>query len=329
MLPFINIFGLNIPMYGLMLAVGLIGGSCIAYMRARRVGLIGENLIIILACALGCAILGGGLLYVLVTYTPSEIIELIKAGKWNALAGIVFYGALIGGTLGALLGSAIAGDDIRNYLDVVVPVIPLGHAFGRIGCFCAGCCYGRPTDSAIGVVYTQAIGGAPLGVRLLPVQLFEASADVILFIILMAVSARLRSGNMMTNRADSVVNDGRRAAVAKPKSGYSTASVKDTAYNDGCKTAVGKPKSRNSTASLKDTVDNYGCRAAVAGIKSRYLTTCLYCILYGIARFILEFYRYDSIRGMAAGLSTSQWISIVFAAGGMVGLIFCCTGRRS
>ena len=279
MLPFINIFGLNIPMYGLMLAVGLIGGSCIAYMRARRVGLIGENLIIILACALGCAILGGGLLYVLVTYTPSEIIELIKAGKWNALAGIVFYGALIGGTLGALLGSAIAGDDIRNYLDVVVPVIPLGHAFGRIGCFCAGCCYGRPTDSAIGVVYTQAIGGAPLGVRLLPVQLFEASADVILFIILMAVSARLRSGNMMTNRADSVVNDGRRAAVA--------------------------------------------------GIKSRYLTTCLYCMLYGVARFILEFYRYDSIRGMAAGLSTSQWISIVFAAGGTVGLVFCYKGRRS
>ena len=279
MLPFINIFGLNIPIYGLMMVVGLIGGSCITYMRARRVGLIGENLIIILACALGCAILGGGLLYVLVTYTPSEIIALIKAGKWNALAGIVFYGALIGGTLGALLGSAIAGDDIRNYLDVVVPVIPLGHAFGRIGCFCAGCCYGRPTDSAIGVVYTQAIGGAPLGVRLLPVQLFEASADVILFIILMAVSARLRSGNMMTNRADSVVND--------------------------------------------------GSRAAVAGIKSRYLTTCLYCMLYGVARFILEFYRYDSIRGMAAGLSTSQWISIVFAAGGTVGLVFCYKGRRS
>ncbi len=283
MLPFINVFGLTIPMYGLMMAVGFIGGSGIAYIRARRVGLIGENLIIILACALGCAILGGGLLYVLVTYTPTEIIALIKEGNWNAMTGIVFYGALIGGTLGALLGGVIARDDIRNYLDVVVPVIPLGHAFGRIGCFCAGCCYGRPTDSVIGVVYTQAIGGAPIGVRLLPVQLFEAGADVILFIILITVSARLRSRNMMANQA----------------------------------------------ASLKDTVDNDGCRAAVAGIKSRYLTTCLYCILYGIVRFVLEFYRYDSIRGMAAGLSTSQWISIVIAAGGMVGLVFCCTGRRS
>ena len=246
MLPFINVFGLNIPMYGLMMAVGFIGGGGIAYIRARRVGLIGENLIIILACALGCAILGGGLLYVLVTYTPTEIIELIKEGNWNAMTGIVFYGALIGGTLGALLGSVIARDDIRNYLDVVVPIIPLGHAFGRIGCFCAGCCYGRPTDSAIGVIYTQAVGGAPPGVRLLPVQLFEAGGDIIIFLILISVSAKT---------------------------------------------------------------------------KSRYLTTCLYCILYGIVRFILEFYRYDSIRGMAAGLSTSQWISIVLATGGVVGLV--------
>lgn len=246
MLPFINVFGLNIPMYGLMMAVGFIGGGGIAYIRARRVGLIGENLIIILACALGCAILGGGLLYVLVTYTPTEIIELIKEGNWNAMTGIVFYGALIGGTLGALLGSVIARDDIRNYLDVVVPIIPLGHAFGRIGCFCAGCCYGRPTDSAIGVIYTQAVGGAPPGVRLLPVQLFEAGGDIIIFLILISVSDKT---------------------------------------------------------------------------KSRYLTTCLYCILYGIVRFILEFYRYDSIRGMAAGLSTSQWISIVLATGGVVGLV--------
>ena len=246
MLPFINVFGLNIPMYGLMMAVGFIGGGGIAYIRARRVGLIGENLIIILACALGCAILGGGLLYVLVTYTPTEIIELIKEGNWNAMTGIVFYGALIGGTLGALLGSVIARDDIRNYLDVVVPIIPMGHAFGRIGCFCAGCCYGRPTDSAIGVIYTQAVGGAPPGVRLLPVQLFEAGGDIIIFLILISVSAKT---------------------------------------------------------------------------KSRYLTTCLYCILYGIVRFILEFYRYDSIRGMAAGLSTSQWISIVLATGGVVGLV--------
>lgn len=246
MLPFINVFGLNIPMYGLMMAVGFIGGGGIAYIRARRVGLIGENLIIILACALGCAILGGGLLYVLVTYTPTEIIELIKEGNWNAMTGIVFYGALIGGTLGALLGSVIARDDIRNYLDVVVPIIPMGHAFGRIGCFCAGCCYGRPTDSAIGVIYTQAVGGAPPGVRLLPVQLFEAGGDIIIFLILISVSAKT---------------------------------------------------------------------------KSRYLTTCLYCIMYGIVRFILEFYRYDSIRGMAAGLSTSQWISIVLATGGVVGLV--------
>ena len=135
---------------------------------------------------------------------------------------------------------------MRDYLDIVVPVIPLGHAIGRIGCLCAGCCYGRPTDSAIGVVYTQPVGGAPTGVPLLPVPLFESAANLVIFGILMLISHKS---------------------------------------------------------------------------KSRYLTTFLYCILYGITRFVLEFFRYDSIRGVTGGLSTSQWISLGLIAGALIAAV--------
>lgn len=245
MLPFIHVFHLNIPMYGLMMAVAFLLCGFLCYFRTKKRGKIGENLIIIAAFIFGFAMIGGVLLFVLVTYTPEQILQLIRQGDWESLlhGGIVFYGALIGGIIGAFLGSLVARDDLRDYLDIVVPVIPLGHAIGRIGCFCAGCCYGRPTDSILGVVYTQSVGGAPVGIRLLPVQLMESAALLVLFVILMIVSHHT---------------------------------------------------------------------------SSRYLTTVLYCILYGIIRFVLEFFRYDSIRGIAGGLSTSQWISLGLVAGAVL-----------
>ena len=245
MCPYLHVFSIQIPMYGLMMAVGFLLCGAISFWRTRKRGMQGENLIIIAAVLFLFALLGGILFYDLVTYGPSQIVELIRKGDWEHLisGGIVFYGALTGGVIGAFIGSRIAHEDLRDYLDIVVPVIPLGHAIGRIGCFCAGCCYGRPTDSMIGVVYTDPVGGAPTGVRLLPTQLIESAYNLLLFGILMAVSKRTTS---------------------------------------------------------------------------RYLTTFLYCILYGCFRFVLEFFRYDSIRGTAAGLSTSQWVSIVLIAGARI-----------
>ena len=237
MLTHLHVFGLEVPMYGLMMAVAFLTVSAISFVRTRKRGLQGENLIIIAAMVLGGALFGGRLMYMLITWTPAQIGQMASEGQWDLLlgGGIVFYGGLAGGIIGAFLGSLIARDDLRNYLDVVVPVVPLGHAIGRIGCLCAGCCYGRPTDSFLGIIYPENIVGAPVGVKLLPVPLIEAAANLVIFGILMYVSSKT---------------------------------------------------------------------------SSRYLTTFLYCILYGTTRFVLEFFRYDAIRGIAGGLSTSQWISL-------------------
>ncbi len=255
MLPYIKLFSIDIPMYGLLMAAGFLLCSFWSYRRAEKRGLQGENLIIIAAMIIGVALFGGILLYDLITYTPAEMAEYIRTGHLEYIlrGGIVFYGALIGGAIGAFLGSLIAKDDIRNYLDVIIPTIPVGHALGRIGCFCAGCCYGAPTDSFLGVIYPEGAVGAPAGIPLLPVQLFEAAGDIIIAIILIIIS--------------------------------------------------------------KKTI-------------SRYLTAIVYCMAYGIMRFVLEFFRYDSIRGQAAGLSTSQWISIALIAGALVLMLISRKSRK-
>lgn len=70
------------------------------------------------------------------------------------------------------------------YLDLMIPSVALAQAFGRIGCFLAGCCYGRETDSWCGVVFTNS-DFAPNGVKLLPTQLFMAGGDFLIMAVLL------------------------------------------------------------------------------------------------------------------------------------------------
>ena len=74
-----------------------------------------------------------------------------------------------------------------EYFDLIMPEIALAQGFGRIGCYLAGCCYGRVTDSAFGVIFP--VGSqAPAGVKLIPTQLISAGANIIHMIILIAVA---------------------------------------------------------------------------------------------------------------------------------------------
>ena len=121
-----------------------------------------EDFTAIAALGSGIGLLGGVLLFAVVTYTPAQAWALLCAGEFRQLfGGIVFYGALLAGLLGGLLGSRLAKADLRDYINPVAPALPLGHAIGRVGCFLTGCCYGRPTESCLGVVFSHPVGGAP------------------------------------------------------------------------------------------------------------------------------------------------------------------------
>ena len=246
MLPYFHIFGLTFPAYGVMLVLGFLTAAFFGARRVKKAGLCVEDFILIAAFGSGLGLLGGVLLFAVVTYTPAEALALLRAGEFRRLfGGIVFYGGLLAGLLGGLLGSRVAKADLRDFINPVAPALPLGHALGRVGCFLTGGCYGRPTQSFLGVAFSHPAGGAPAGVKLLPVQLFEAGADVLLFALLLPLTRRARS---------------------------------------------------------------------------RYDGLAWYCLLYGAARFVLEFFRYDAIRGSALFLSTSQWISLGLWA--LAGVLF-------
>jgi phosphatidylglycerol:prolipoprotein diacylglycerol transferase len=105
------------------------------------------------------------------------------AGFLNS--GITFYGGLIFGIITFLGFCLIFKLNCLFTFNLVIPSLILAHAFGRIGCFFGGCCFGIPTTSLIGVTFPE--NSVPFiyyghNVKILPVQLFEAFLLLCLFI---------------------------------------------------------------------------------------------------------------------------------------------------
>jgi len=71
--------------------------------------------------------------------------------------------------------------------DIWAPSIAIGHAIGRLGCFCAGCCYGKPTDLPWAVTFTSPESLAIRGVPLHPTQIYESGAELLNFAILLVL----------------------------------------------------------------------------------------------------------------------------------------------
>ena len=99
----------------------------------------------------------------------------------------VFYGGFIAALIWAFW--YLRRHDLPGWkvADTFAPAIPLGHFFGRLGCFLAGCCHGRPTDSFFGVTFSDPncqVEHSLLNTPLYPVQLMEAAANLTLFFLL-------------------------------------------------------------------------------------------------------------------------------------------------
>ncbi len=93
--------------------------------------------------------------------------------------GLTFIGGLIGGAVCFLIIYFIFRKKYQSRLIDVISILPcsilVAHAFGRVGCFFAGCCYGKPTDSIFGI---QFVG---MTQKVYPTQLFEAIFLFVLF----------------------------------------------------------------------------------------------------------------------------------------------------
>ena len=174
---------LNVPGYGFMIGIGFIVALLVGEYRAKKKGLNQESVIDMAIIAILCGFLGAKLLYVIVNL--QEFIE--APGSVLGRAGFVVYGGIIAGVLCCLLYCHIKKLSFLQYFDLIIPEVAIAQGFGRIGCFLAGCCYGRQTDSAFGVIFPEG-SLAPAGVKLIPTQLISAAGDILFAVILIVIS---------------------------------------------------------------------------------------------------------------------------------------------
>ena len=240
--------------YGVLLAAAYLLGLQYALTRARTRGLDPNRVMDLGIWIIISALVGAKLLLLVVefdkyTANPSELLDLFRSGG-------VFYGGLIAAVVVALWYLRRHRMPMWTVTDVFAPGIALGHVIGRMGCLFAGCCFGRPSDVPWAITFHSEYAaqnvGTPLGVPLHPTQLYEAGAELLILVFLIATERR-----------------------GRPFPGR---------------------------------------------------TFWAYMFLYGVSRFILEFYRGDP-RGTVAMFSTSQFLSLIIVPLSIVMLVV--LGRRA
>ncbi len=178
---------LTIHGYGLMIAVGFLLCVVMGMYRARRRSLSPEAILDIALIGIVAGFLGAKLLYVIVEF-PAFLAD---PGSVLSTEGFVVYGGIIAGVVSAIVYCRIKKLVFLQYFDLAAPSIALAQGFGRIGCFLAGCCYGRETESAFGMVFPEG-SLAPAGVKLLPTQLFSSAGDFLIVVLLILFQRRSR-----------------------------------------------------------------------------------------------------------------------------------------
>jgi len=174
-----KIGSITIHTYGVFVALGIFSAISVAIRLASREGISSSIISDMCFWMIIWGIIGARFVYVLMNISyylkfPLEILELWKGG-------LVFTGALISACL-------VAGVYVKKYSlnfwiigDIIAPSAALGQAVGRIGCFMAGCCYGKITHIPWAVTFRDPYCLAPLNVPLHPTQLYHCFACLIIF----------------------------------------------------------------------------------------------------------------------------------------------------
>lgn len=193
----IEIFGASVPIYGIMCVVGIFFACLVAILLATKKQKIGFfDFTLDAITTLLSAFAGAKLLFLIVSWndvvTVFKTLPFLEAFNLVLKSGFVFYGGLIGGAVGLFTALKVQKKDFFKTVDIYAVVLPLGHAFGRVGCFFSGCCYGMPYDGWLSFTYTEVLDpSTPTGVPLLPVQLIEAAALFVLFAVLLIIYLKL------------------------------------------------------------------------------------------------------------------------------------------
>lgn len=201
MFPYIELWGdIKIPLYLLCFLTGAVIAVFVCRLWAPKLKL---NKSDVLYCFIYTMIgigVGAKLFYIL-TKIPKIIIHwdvfvrLMKldwqAGLGFVAGGLTFYGGLIGAVAGFLIYFKQYKMDFRDYATLMIPWVPFVHAFGRVGCFMAGCCYGMEYYGPFAIRFPYNEFSPELNeVPRFPVQLLEALVNFCIFAVLIILSYR-------------------------------------------------------------------------------------------------------------------------------------------
>lgn len=224
-----NIAHITIPSYALFACIGLLCMMLLLYFRIQKTEIEFKYFLLLIFCMTVGVGIGSKLLFII-----TKIPDIVDGFTWQKTfqiiitSGFVFYGGLFGAIIGLYIFTKAYGLPFGMLANITAPGFPLFHMWGRVGCFFAGCCYGREASWGI------ALENDP-NVPRIPIQLIESGCILSIFLVLLYLE-----------------------------------------------------KAKQDHSQL----------------------LCIYLSLYSICRLILEIFRGDAIRGIWAGLSTSQWISI-------------------
>jgi phosphatidylglycerol---prolipoprotein diacylglyceryl transferase len=212
-IPFLN-FTFNT--YGFLLALAFIAGLYVMGRLATRDGLDKQKVYDLGLWVLAASLVGSKLLMVVTEWdsyyrdNPGQILTLdfFRSGG-------VFYGGFIGAIIASIIFMKIYKLPWWRTADAFAPGVALGQMIGRLGCFSAGCCWGRPTTSFYGVHFSERgheitgvptivahlsdpekslwankLNGLGASLHLHPTQLYEAGATLVIFLVLLAVFRR-------------------------------------------------------------------------------------------------------------------------------------------
>jgi len=180
--------------YGVLLAAAYLFGLQLARVRAKARGLDANRILDLGIYIIISALIGAKLLLLVTDFrtfssNPRELLTLARSGG-------VFYGGLILAVVVALFYIRKIGLPLWTTCDVFAPGIALGHVIGRFGCLFAGCCYGKETSVPWAITFHDPFAasnvGTPLDRPLHPTQLYEAGAELVILLVLLATERKGR-----------------------------------------------------------------------------------------------------------------------------------------
>ncbi len=200
--------------YGVLVTIGLGVGIWVSQREGRRRGLDGGRVMDLAFWTIVAGLIGARLTYGLVNARAFWSACVDGPGpRWHDCTslfrlwegGLVFYGGVAAAAIAAFVFARRQRWSFGDVGDLTAPALAIGHAFGRLGCFAAGCCFGKETVWRLGMAFPRdsvafdvmrRSGAIPLGARetppVHPTQLYEAAGEAVIFAVLCAAAPRLR-----------------------------------------------------------------------------------------------------------------------------------------